>query len=86
MADILIYSTAHCSYCVAAKNFLKSRGLECRELRIDLDAQARADMLRKSQRRSVPQIFINDVHVGGFDDLVALEHAGHLQPLLERCL
>ncbi|MBP6300125.1 MAG: glutaredoxin 3, partial [Arenimonas sp.] len=73
MADILIYSSAFCPYCVAAKNFLKARGLEWRELRIDTDADARQAMMSKTQRTSVPQIFINDTHVGGFDDMVALD-------------
>ena len=84
MADILIYSSAFCPYCVAAKNFLKARGLEWRELRIDTDADARQAMMSKTQRTSVPQIFINDTHVGGFDDMVALDRAGEFQPLLEQ--
>lgn len=84
MADILIYSSALCPYCVAAKNFLKSRGLEYRELRIDMDDQARKTMMTKTQRTSVPQIFINDTHIGGFDDMVALDRAGKLQPLLQQ--
>lgn len=84
MADILIYSSAFCPYCVAAKNFLKARGLEWRELRIDTDADARQAMMSKTQRTSVPQIFINDTHVGGFDDMVALDRAGKFQPLLEQ--
>lgn len=84
MADILIYSSAFCPYCVAAKNFLKARGLEWRELRIDTDAEARQAMMSKTQRTSVPQIFINDTHVGGFDDMVALDRAGKFQALLEQ--
>lgn len=84
MADILIYSSAFCPYCVAAKNFLKARGLEWRELRIDTDPEARQAMMSKTQRTSVPQIFINDTHVGGFDDMVALDRAGKFQPLLEQ--
>jgi glutaredoxin 3 len=84
MADILIYSSAFCPYCVAAKNFLKARGLEWRELRIDTDPEARQDMMSKTQRTSVPQIFVNDTHVGGFDDMVALDRAGKFQPLLEQ--
>lgn len=84
MVDILIYSSAFCPYCVAAKNFLKARGLEWRELRIDTDAEARQAMMSKTQRTSVPQIFINDTHVGGFDDMVALDRAGKFQALLEQ--
>jgi len=83
MADILIYSTAVCPYCVAAKNFLKARGLDYREQRIDMDRQAREDMMAKAKRTSVPQIFVNGIHVGGFDDMVALDRAGKFQPLLE---
>lgn len=84
MADILIYSSAFCPYCVAAKNFLKARGLEWRELRIDMDHEARQTMMSKTKRTSVPQIFINDTHVGGFDDMVALDRAGKFQALLEQ--
>ncbi|MBP6534883.1 MAG: glutaredoxin 3 [Arenimonas sp.] len=83
MADILIYSSAICPYCLAAKNFLKSKGLAYREVRIDLDAVARKDMMDKAKRSSVPQIFVNGVHVGGFDDMVALDRAGKFTPLLE---
>jgi glutaredoxin 3 len=84
MADILIYSSAICPYCLAAKNFLKSKGLAYREVRIDLDAVARKDMMDKAKRSSVPQIFVNGVHVGGFDDMVALDRAGKFTPLLEQ--
>jgi glutaredoxin 3 len=83
MADILIYSSAICPYCLAAKNFLKSKGLDYREIRIDLDASARKEMLEKSKRMSVPQIFVNGTHIGGFDDMVALDRAGNFNPLLE---
>jgi glutaredoxin 3 len=84
MADILIYSAAICPYCVAAKNFLKARGLEYREIRIDTDAAARAEMMAKAGRTSVPQIFINNHHLGGFDDMVALDRAGRFAALLEQ--
>lgn len=84
MPDIEIYSTATCVYCVAAKNLLKVRGLHWRELRIDQDPAAHAAMLARSGgRRSVPQIFVNGVHVGGFDELAAAEHSGKLAQLLE---
>ncbi len=82
-ADVVMYTTAICPYCVAAKNFLKQRGAEWRELRVDLDATARAEMLAKAKRTSVPQIFINGQHIGGFDDLVALDRAGGLTALLD---
>lgn len=80
--EIRIYTTAICPYCVAAKNFLKSRGLAWREVRIDLDPAERERMLAAARRTSVPQIFIGDTHVGGYDDLVALHRAGDLEPLL----
>ncbi|MGL6290637.1 MAG: glutaredoxin 3 [Silanimonas sp.] len=82
-AEVVMYSSAICPYCVAAKNFLKQRGVEWREFRVDLDPAARAEMLAKARRTSVPQIFINGTHVGGFDDMVALDRAGGLAPLLE---
>lgn len=82
-AEVVMYSSAICPYCVAAKNFLKQRGVEWRELRVDLDPAARSEMLAKAKRTSVPQIFINGTHVGGFDDMVALDRAGGLAPLLE---
>lgn len=83
MPPIIIYSTAICPYCVAAKNFLKQRGLEWNEVRIDLDPARRDEMLSRARRTSVPQIFIGDTHVGGYDDLVALARSGGLEPLLE---
>jgi glutaredoxin 3 len=74
-----IYTTAVCPYCVAAKNFLRQKGYEYEEIRVDLDAARREEMLtRSSGRRTVPQIFIGDLHVGGFDDLVAADRAGRL--------
>lgn len=80
--EIIIYTTAICPYCVAAKNFLKSKGQSWREVRIDLDPVARETMLGKARRTSVPQIFIGDTHVGGYDDMIALHRAGKLEPLL----
>lgn len=80
---ITVYSTAVCPYCVAAKNFLKSRGLEWVEVRVDIDPAQRAHMRERTHRTSVPQIFIGSAHVGGYDDLVALDRRGGLQPLLE---
>ena len=82
-AEVVMYSSAICPYCVAAKNFLKQRGIEWREVRVDLDPVARTEMLERAKRTSVPQIFINGTHVGGFDDMVALDRAGGLAPLLE---
>lgn len=80
--EITIYSTAICPYCVAAKNFLKSRGLSWNEVRIDTDPAERARMLARAKRTSVPQIFVGDTHVGGYDDMMALHRAGKFEPLL----
>ena len=82
-AKIEIYSTGICPYCVAAKNFLVSRGLTFEEFRIDKDPVKRSEMLDRARHsRTVPQIFINDTHVGGFDDMIALDRSGRLAPLL----
>lgn len=83
MSEVIIYSTAMCPYCVAAKNFLKSRGAAYTEVRIDTDPVARSLMMEKTRRTSVPQIFINGTHVGGYDELVALDRSGGLRPMLE---
>lgn len=82
MAEIVMYTTAICPYCVAAKNFLKQRGAQWTEVRVDTDFARRQEMMQRSKRTSVPQIFVGDTHVGGFDDLYALEQAGKLDPLL----
>lgn len=79
---ITVYSSLVCPYCVAAKNFLKSRNLEWTEIRIDLDAAEREKMIARTGRTSVPQIFVGDVHVGGYDDMMALHRAGKFEPLL----
>ena len=79
---ITLYSSAICPYCVAAKNFLKSRNLDWTEIRIDLDPAERDRMIALAKRTSVPQIFVGDVHVGGFDDMMALHRAGKFEPLL----
>ena len=83
MPEVIMYTTAVCPYCVAAKNFLKSRGASYSEVRVDIDPVARALMMEKSRRSSVPQIFINGTHVGGYDELVALDRSGELKPMLE---
>ncbi|TNY28691.1 glutaredoxin 3 [Thermomonas haemolytica] len=80
---ITIYSTEVCPYCVMAKNFLKSKGLGWSEVRVDTDLAAREKMVALTRRTSVPQIFIGDVHVGGYDDMMALHRAGKLEPLLQ---
>jgi glutaredoxin 3 len=79
-----IYTSGFCGYCVAAKNFLKNRGVEWTEVRIDQEAGKLAEMLHRSGgRRTVPQIFIGGVHVGGYDDLVAADRSGKLAQLIE---
>jgi glutaredoxin 3 len=83
MPKIEVYSTAVCPYCVAAKNLLKSKGLEWSEVRVDTDPVQRDAMLARSGgRRTVPQIFVNDQLVGGYDDLVAADRNGKLTQML----
>lgn len=85
MAHILMYSTGTCPYCIRAEQLLRQKGVEVTEkVRIDLDPVRRNEMMEKTNRRTVPQIFINGEHVGGFDDLAALDHAGKLDALLGR--
>ena len=83
MSNITLYTTGFCGYCVAAKNFLKSRGHSWTEIRVDTDPAQRAVMMELTKRTSVPQIIINGTHVGGYEELVALDRSGGLQPLLE---
>jgi glutaredoxin 3 len=83
MPKIEVYSTAVCPYCVAAKNLLKAKGLSWEEVFVDIDPVQRSAMLERSGgRRTVPQIFVNDHHVGGYDDLVAADRNGKLAQLL----
>lgn len=83
MAEVVMYSTAVCPYCSRAEMLLKQRGVtEIRKIRIDQDPAQRDEMMQRTGRRTVPQIFIGDKHVGGFDDLAALDRAGGLTPLL----
>jgi glutaredoxin 3 len=83
VAKIEIYSTGMCGYCVAAKNFLAERRQAWEEYRVDREPTRLAEMLaRSAQRRSVPQIFIDGRHIGGYEELVALDRAGELDPLL----
>lgn len=82
-APVLMYTTAVCPFCIRAKQLLAARGVTAiEEIRIDLDAERRDEMMQKTKRRTVPQIFIGDTHVGGCDDLYALDAAGGLMPLL----
>ncbi len=82
MSKMTIYSTAMCPYCVAAKDFLGSRSIPFEEVRIDLDPTRQREMLERAKRRTVPQIFWGEVHIGGYDDLVALARGGGLDELL----
>ncbi|HTC27821.1 glutaredoxin 3 [Dyella sp.] len=83
MPKIEVYSTAVCPYCVAAKNLLKAKGLAWEEVRVDTDPAQRDLMLQRSGgRRTVPQIFVNNQLVGGYDDLVAADRSGKLAALL----
>jgi len=82
-ARVIMYTTAVCPYCVRAERLLEAKGVTTLEkIRIDLDPQQRMLMMEKTGRRTVPQIYIGETHVGGFDDLYALEQAGRLTPLL----
>ncbi|WP_418319235.1 glutaredoxin 3 [Piscinibacter sakaiensis] len=83
MSPVKIFTTAVCPFCIHAKQLLQQRGVsEMNEIRVDLDPQQRQVMMELTGRRTVPQIFIGDTHVGGCDDLVALDRAGKLTPLL----
>lgn len=83
VAPVLMYSTAVCPYCVRAEQLLRARGVvEIEKVRIDLDPERRNEMQVRTGRRTVPQIFIGNTHIGGCDDLHALEAAGKLDPLL----
>ena len=84
MQTVKMYSTLVCPYCVHAKALLKKRGVELiQDIRVDLDPVQRAEMMALTGRRTVPQIFIGDTHVGGCDDLVELDQRGGLMPLLK---
>ena len=85
MAAVRMYTTQVCPFCIRAKALLKQRGVEqIDEVRIDLDPQQREQMMALTGRRTVPQIFIGETHVGGCDDLIALDRSGGLEPLLQR--
>ena len=85
MAKVLMYSTAICPYCIRAEQLLHRKGVtEIEKIRVDLQPELRVAMMEKTGRRTVPQIYINDQYVGGYDDLAALDHAGKLEPLLAK--
>ena len=84
MAKVTMYTTAVCPYCIRAEMLLKQRGVnDIDKIRIDQDPEQRNAMMQRTGRRTVPQIYIGDTHVGGYDDLAALDRAGKLTPLLE---
>lgn len=86
MGTVLMYCTAVCPYCVRAEQLLKRKGVQnIDKIRVDLQPELRDEMIEKTGgRRTVPQIYVNGVHVGGFDDLAALDRAGGLDPLLAK--
>jgi len=83
MAKVMMYSTGVCPYCTLAEKLLRSKGVaEIEKVRVDLDPVRREEMMQKTGRRTVPQIYIGETHIGGFDDLSALEKAGGLDAML----
>ena len=84
MQTVKMYTTAVCPYCIRAKQLLTSKGVtHIEEVRIDTDVQARAHMMEITGRRTVPQIYVGETHVGGCDDLIALDGRGGLEPMLK---
>jgi glutaredoxin 3 len=83
MAKVLMYSTGVCPFCIMAERLLKSKGVsDIEKVRVDLDPRRRDEMTQRTGRRTVPQIYVGERHVGGYDDLAALDRAGGLDPLL----
>lgn len=83
MNKVRMYSTAICPYCIMAERLLLSKGVsQIEKLRVDLDSALRAEMMEKTRRRTVPQIYIGETHVGGFDDLARMDRSGDLDKLL----
>jgi len=83
MAKVVMYSTAVCPFCLMAERLLKSKGVETIEkVRVDLEPQRRQEMMDRTGRRTVPQIYVGERHIGGYDELSALDRAGGLDPLL----
>ena len=83
MATIEVYTTKTCPYCARAKHLLDQKGVVYEEIRVDIDEKRRAEMMERSKRRTVPQIFINGESIGGYDDLVVLEQVGKLNEKLK---
>ena len=85
MAKVMMYSTGVCPFCLMAERLLRSKGVAVIEkVRVDLEPQRRDEMIERTGRRTVPQIYVDERHVGGYDDLAALDRAGGLDPLLAR--
>ena len=83
MTTIMMYSTAICPFCVQAERLLRAKGVaDIAKVRVDLEPARRQEMMQKTGSRTVPQIYIGALHIGGYDDLVALDRAGKLDPLL----
>ena len=82
MKPVTVYSTRICPYCMMAKRLLMQKGVPYQEIMVDGNDALRADLIARTGRRTVPQIYVGDQHVGGFDDLAALDRAGKLDPLL----
>jgi glutaredoxin 3 len=80
--NVVMYSTSYCGYCMRARSLLERKGVAIHEIKVDEDMREREIMMNRSGRRTVPQIFIDDRHIGGYDDLAALDRAGGLDPLL----
>jgi glutaredoxin 3 len=83
LAKVLMYLTASCPFCQSAERLLAQKGVMIEKIRVDLEPARRAEMMQRSGRRTVPQIWIGERHVGGCDDLYALEREGRLDPLLK---
>lgn len=83
MKAVKMYTTRVCPFCTMAKRLLQAKGASLEEIRVDENPAVREEMMRITGRRTVPQIFVGETHVGGFDDLSALDHAGRLDPLLK---
>ena len=83
MVDVVVYTTVSCPYCVQAKRLLDRKGVPYREIDVSGDAEKRSEMMQASGRRTVPQIFIAEQSIGGFDELYELEQSGKLDPMLQ---
>jgi glutaredoxin 3 len=83
MPKVQVYATGWCPYCSRARQLLQAKGVEIEEIDVDARPGAREEMIARSGRRTVPQIFINQTHIGGCDDLIALDDSGGLDPLLQ---